>query len=84
METILIERRAQRRNALRNQGINPDVTRSLVGQVRLSGSEADLLALPFYAGQSGPQLGQDPASGELYFMVGISAVGGDDPVAPGY
>lgn len=80
METILIERRAGRRNALRTLGVNPDVTRGLVGQVQLTGREADLLALPFYVGQSGMQELQQAGTGTVFFMAGISAVSGSDPV----
>ena len=47
-----------------------------------TGQEALLLALPFRAGSDGsadPQ--QDAATGQLFFMVGVSEIGGSDPLA---
>jgi hypothetical protein len=71
-------RRQERRHNLRPLGLNGDQVRLFAGQAQTAGLEAAILALPFRAGDEQPL--QDAVTGALFFMVGVSEVGGPDGV----
>lgn len=80
---IEIYRRAIKEAALKGLGIQSRDNVLFAGQVRLRGEEANILALPPYAGEvlgDFPLL-QNPVTGNPYFMVDVSAVDGPDEIA---
>ena len=76
MDAILKERRARQQLAAKPFGVNPRFPRVWPSTVRAAGTELDLAQLPVNAADF--QEMQDPITGQLYFVVGISAVDGDD------
>ena len=80
MQKITFFRRAERRHTLRGLGINADMTRVFASQAQALGLDAALLALPFAPNPAGEEPLQDPVTGMPLYFVGISAVGGADPI----
>lgn len=81
MHSIQVERKQARRNALRPLGIAPDRVRVFTSQVEAQQLDAAILALPFWNGSGEePMQALQTAAGVPGFMVGLSAVSGDDPV----
>ena len=75
MHGIDLERRQQRRNALRPLGISADVDRLLVTQLRAMGMEAEILALPMYQGDEAVLM---TSGGSPMFIFGLSDPFGSD------
>ncbi len=78
MESLRREREAHQQLAARSTGVNPRFPRVWPGTVRSAGTELDLAQLPVNAAAF-TEL-QDPVTGQLYFIPGISLVDGDDLV----
>ena len=89
MKSIYILRRETRRVALQGSGDNPRKSVSFAWHRNIKGLDNVLLGLPFRAGTNGefgsdnPDPTQHPVTGQAFFMVGVSEVGGDDPLAVG-
>ena len=66
--------RAERANAMRNLGVDPNLFRGFGRRVEVTGNEAQIMRLPVIP-SPGPL--QDPETGLPYFMVNL-----DDPFTP--
>lgn len=87
MKVIQILRRAHREVATRPFGVSARMSRIWRSQVEAFGTDSIHMSLPFRAGSDGSSIEgmeslQDPATGQVYFMFGISEWGGDDSFAP--
>ena len=78
MDSIRKNRQAHEALAARPTGVPARFARVWPGPIKQGGNELDMVQLPVDAG-SFTEL-QDPTTGQLYFMVGISLVDGDDLV----
>lgn len=76
MRAIELEREAIRRLATQRLGIDGRSQRIFGSHILGAGAEAAILALPV-DGEDWEPL-QDPDTGALYFVAGISDPGGDD------
>ena len=88
MRSVLVERRVRRNEALRPLGLSPRFQRIWSRHSETLGCEAAMMSLPFRSGTDGSGIGameplQHPVTGQAFFMVGVSEVGGDDPLATG-
>lgn len=75
MEAIERERQQLQRLTTRRLGLDTPTPNLSVGEMRSFGLEGDLENLPDIGE---PNLLQDPTTGALYFVAGISAAGSSD------
>lgn len=78
-EDILRQRQADQVNAALPFGWNSGMIRISVEQAALINHESDMANWPIYPGAKPLQ---DPTTGQLYFVPGISDPGGGDIIAP--
>lgn len=75
MEELTRQKDAEREYAATPFGLNPGFLRLFQDQVEATGRERDMQDWPV---QAGGRPMQDPVTGALYFIPGISSPGGPD------
>jgi hypothetical protein len=83
MEGLDKQKQALQRQALRPLGVPAGLPRTFAGQVAAMGHEAEILALPFFAGVQVEYLQAQPlqdADGTPYFMADLDPVDGGAPI----
>lgn len=78
MKALARKRRSERAQALRTLGFDPDVVNVFAAQAQTILSEAEWMKLPV-APSSGGVIVRDSA-GTLGFRLGVSSLGGSDPL----
>lgn len=79
MRELQTLRKINQREIARQSGRHPRSPLISQTQAQMGFIEADIAAMPLNVDQNSPL---QNASGQFYFLVGISRVGGSDPIAP--